>query len=692
MTRRPYWSLFLLLLGLPGIVGALGLGRISVDSFLNEPLNARIELLSLQGIELEDLKVRLADAESFRKAGLARPFILTGLRFEVVGEDADRGYIRVTSRDSIKEPFLDFLVALEWDGNRMLRQFTILLDPPVVRPVARVRAPRPALAAAAPVTGATTGTAAEAKRRYGPVKRSDTLWVIARDTRPDRSVTVEQMMMALLRANPQAFRYGNVNFLKRGAILEIPDREALSALTPAQARRLFREQTQAWKVLRKGGRPTVANKTPPPAPATPRVPAAALVPPEDIAPIQRQQQAPAAPGEAAAGVPEEADSASLRVVEAGPEWAARQRLGTEETDTRDRRYPLQEQETLREAIADSRQNMEAVREINRNLEQLRSVLEGKIDSLRQSLEQRDRIIADLRQRLETMTAEAPVAAAAPAREVVPQPTPPKTAAAPPKATPVPPPQTGGVPLASRLTPPPAVEPAPVKSAPQGLQEELLGWVTTNWVSLALGLVALLLLLLLILSLRRRRRDSDPTLAGEAAFGSYVDLEEEMERQPETAPERRGDDTLQPDEEAEDYFIEAGADVASSLTEADIYLAYRRYSQAEALIKEAISANPESMVLKAKLLEIYAFRKDKRHFVPYMEEVYQAMAAEAPELWAKVVAMGGRLVPEHPLISAASAPDLLDSDLATEEEEIDLDTEIQLLDLELEEPEDEGKGR
>ena len=83
-----------------------------------------------------------------------------------------------------------------------------------------------------------------------------------------------------------------------------------------------------------------------------------------------------------------------------------------------------------------------------------------------------------------------------------------------------------------------------------------------------------------------------------------------------------------------------ADVASALTEADIYLAYRRYGPAEELIKQAIDGNPENMILKAKLLEIYAYRKDKNKFVTAMEQVYQSMIARSPEIWAKVVEMGG----------------------------------------------------
>ena len=100
------------------------------------------------------------------------------------------------------------------------------------------------------------------------------------------------------------------------------------------------------------------------------------------------------------------------------------------------------------------------------------------------------------------------------------------------------------------------------------------------------------------------------------------------------------------------------DISSALTEADVYLAYRRYTQAETLLQNAIRQNPKSMILCAKLLEIYAFRKDKQSFTAFMEEMHEAMTAEAPEIWAKVVEMGRDLIPQHPLIAHSVLPEEL----------------------------------
>ena len=110
---------------------ALGLGNIEVSSNLNEPLRARIELSALQSGDLDSKQVQLASAEQFKRAGIQRPFQLSKLRFDTVGDGADGGHIDVTTRDPVVEPFLNFLVEVTWPRGRIVREYTILLDPPV---------------------------------------------------------------------------------------------------------------------------------------------------------------------------------------------------------------------------------------------------------------------------------------------------------------------------------------------------------------------------------------------------------------------------------------------------------------------------------------------------------------------------------------------------------------------------------
>jgi len=131
---------------LPTSSFALGLGQIEIKSFLNQPLNAEIEVISARTGEIENLLVTLASRDSFKRAGLSRPRYLSELRFAVkTSEDGDSAVILVTTKSAVKEPFLSFLVEADWSKGRVLREFTVLLDPPfyadIPAPVATVSQP-----------------------------------------------------------------------------------------------------------------------------------------------------------------------------------------------------------------------------------------------------------------------------------------------------------------------------------------------------------------------------------------------------------------------------------------------------------------------------------------------------------------------------------------------------------------------
>ena len=137
--------LFVLLLS--SEVWAIGLGDIQLNSALNEPLRAQIVLISASPDELTDLSVSLASPETFARYGIDRPFYLQGLEFHVVSADAGGSAIQIRSRSPITEPFLTFLVEATWSSGRLLREYTVLLDPPtyaapMARPAPAVEAPR----------------------------------------------------------------------------------------------------------------------------------------------------------------------------------------------------------------------------------------------------------------------------------------------------------------------------------------------------------------------------------------------------------------------------------------------------------------------------------------------------------------------------------------------------------------------
>jgi pilus assembly protein FimV len=254
---------------IPLTAGALGLGQLKVNSALSQPLNAQIELLSASESELAGMTVRLAPADAFARVGLDRPFYLSQLKFDVVPGPAGLASIRVSSEASISEPFISFLVEVVWSRGRLLREYTILLDPPTTdgkgapsveaataqsaaQPAAvsdSVPAPAPRTATTAPRTTFSAPMQPSAGS-YGPVKRGDTLWKIANGLRQDDGVSVEQMMIALLQNNSQAFYDNNINRLKAGYVLRVPSRDEITSLSQSDALAEVRSQYAAYNLYR----------------------------------------------------------------------------------------------------------------------------------------------------------------------------------------------------------------------------------------------------------------------------------------------------------------------------------------------------------------------------------------------------------------------------------------------------------
>lgn len=233
---------------------AFGLGKIDVQSALNEPFKAEIPIAALRPEEKGNLEVRIASEEEFDKAGLNRSILLSQMQFDIV-ERGGRDLILISSKQPIKEPFLDFLISATAGSGLMLREYTVLLDPPeYVMAESRGTASRSPAAQRQSTASTSTGTSrvepASTRSFSGSsykVKRSDTLWHVALQTRPDNDVSVHQMMMALLEENPNSFANNNVNGLRAGVTLQIPARGDITAMSKAAAQQAFAEQNQAWK-------------------------------------------------------------------------------------------------------------------------------------------------------------------------------------------------------------------------------------------------------------------------------------------------------------------------------------------------------------------------------------------------------------------------------------------------------------
>jgi pilus assembly protein FimV len=252
-----------------GLVSALGLGEIKLNSQFNQPLNAEIRLLKVRDLSEDEILAALASREDFRRAGVDREFFLTGLNFEVVLDNPSNPYIKVTTRKPVTEPYLNFLLEVQWPSGRLLREYTLLLDLPVFAEqgsASSISAPSSTRAVPTPSqpspvvrsnsTFSSPPPASQSNNFNQPVTRSsvdsyrvrsgDTLWEIAERVRPDRSISVHQTMIAIQRANPDAFINGNINLLRNGRVLRIPSAGEITDIGYNQAVSSVRSQTQDW--------------------------------------------------------------------------------------------------------------------------------------------------------------------------------------------------------------------------------------------------------------------------------------------------------------------------------------------------------------------------------------------------------------------------------------------------------------
>ncbi len=278
---------------------ALGLGDIRLNSALNQPFDAEIDLLSATSEELSSLQVGLANNETFSRYGLERPAYLTNFAFRVTRAADGRTVLRITSAPSVTEPFVTLLVEASWSRGRLLREYTVLLDPPVFAPGQAAAAPAPVTAplAGAPSEGVIERPQAPVEQAAPPplpaaapapatpeigdtyrVERNDTLWNIASRIRPGSIRVVNQTMIALYRANPEAFD-GNINQLRAGSLLRVPVAGEIESIAQSEAAAEVAEQYRNWRgaaaaATDEGGRlrlvtPTDTGVAPVTAPATP---------------------------------------------------------------------------------------------------------------------------------------------------------------------------------------------------------------------------------------------------------------------------------------------------------------------------------------------------------------------------------------------------------------------------------------
>lgn len=313
----------------------LGLGPLRTESALNEPFLGHIDIFDARASDFDNFQIGLAPVARFEAAGIPFNRVLLDLNFDLVGAESGAHEVRVTTVDPVREPMLDFLVELNWSAGQLVREFTVLLDPPtyvaanaptpILPPVPAPEVPMTPLPAptprkTAPIEIAAVSNAPVPTREalvprvrdggYGPIRSGETLYSVARRLKP-AGIDVNQMMLALYRANPGAFIRGNINVMMEGSTLRIPSSAEASRLSPVEARREVEAR--------------IAGRAPAPAPAPkPVAPVAKPVmtdkpveaPPQvvtapEVAPSPAPSEAPEAPGTRLRLVaPEEGEGAS----------------------------------------------------------------------------------------------------------------------------------------------------------------------------------------------------------------------------------------------------------------------------------------------------------------------------------------------------------------------------------------------
>lgn len=250
----------------PYRAGALELGDIKLNSYLNQPLDAQISVLPAEVGELDEARIGVASQNDYEKAGIDRSTAPDLIKFTLVKDKDGKPVIKLTSQDAIKEPFIDFILEVTGPKGQVMREYTVLLDPPVTTqkapsptetPVAGVSGEKTIVGSAAPEqeTATAAPTPAIATRSiepklghdsYGPTMRSNTLWSIAKALRPNTSVSIQQVMLAMVKKNPEAFFNNNVNGLKAGYILRIPDEGLIKQVNEADAVQEVNLERQGW--------------------------------------------------------------------------------------------------------------------------------------------------------------------------------------------------------------------------------------------------------------------------------------------------------------------------------------------------------------------------------------------------------------------------------------------------------------
>jgi len=612
------WVAALLLALLPSSANAAGLGKLTLISALGQPLNAEVELVAVTKEELSGLTARLASPDAYRQANLQYNAALPGARVSIEKRPEGQPYLRITSSRPVNEPFIDLLVELTWSSGRIVREYTALLDPPGIAPAppaptAAVAPPapvaRPAPAPEPPVLAAPARPIAGA-REYGPIERGETLGKIAKSVMPE-GITLEQMLVALYRTNPDAFIRKNLNFVRAGKILRVPEKEEVAAVAQGEAVKEYRAHVADWNAYRQrladaAGMAPAEGRAAARGKITARVEDKGAGEPKDVVRLSKGEPPGAAPGK---GKPRTT--------------AERIRALEEEVIARER--------ALNEAN-------ERVAQLEKTIKDMQKLVELKSPGLA-AAQQQAQLAAKAKPEAAPAKPEAAKAAEAPKPEAA-APADKPVAAKPEAAKPE---QVAVLEEPKPKPKPRVVAPPPPPPAPDLVGEIMEALGDPLYLAAGGGVIVLGGLGFWMARRRRAREAVDeatppraaPMLAPAAAAAAG-----------EAAPTTVASAATA---------AAAPSDEVDPLAEAEVYIAYGRDGQAEEILKEALAKNPRREDVQLKLLEIYGARKDKSAFGRIAADLHKQSGGKGDN-WLKAAAMGYALDPANALYEAGkSAP-------------------------------------